>query len=634
MGDFSAVIIINLTVALVVSLFFVPAIIKQFGYSSQEDTKSIKVRRKVVRFSQLYTKYITWAQCHKWWLIGLFVLAFGIPIHLFPNSIGDPPPRSKRDPNKSYEKHWYHNLYNSTFGNEFYLDHIKEPLSYVVGGSLRLFTENMGSAYNSRAASVKKLTVRCSMPEGGTTEELNQQVMRVEAIVAKYDEEIERYETRVYSSGGSVVISFTDEYRDGEFPVELENEIIEEAMSVGGVEWNTYGVSRQGYSNSINLTYTANKLSVTGYNLEQLFKISENLINTMKENNRAADVQLIMSGYRGGKPAEEMYIKYDMEKVALYKYNLAEGYSSLNSLLNSGSAGRITGDDFRIDVTVESSERDNFDVWHLMNSYVPIGNQGKMIKYSLLGEVGRRNAQSVISKKNQEYKLEIGFNFLGSAELTSRFVEYITEELNNQLPVGYSSQNSSDWWYDDTGEQYWMLFLIVIIIFFVCSILFESLIQPLVIISLVPISFIGIFLTFYFFGGDFEGGGFASLVLLCGLVVNAAIYIINEFNHARESYANFSINPVRLYVKSYNHKIIPVFLTIVSTVLGLIPFLMDGPDEKFWFTFALGTSGGLIFSIVAILMMMPVLMPLGVKQVRLKKGRKLPPAGGVLAAEL
>lgn len=95
-------------------------------------------------------------------------------------------------------------------------------------------------------------------------------------------------------------------------------------------------------------------------------------------------------------------------------------------------------------------------------------------------------------------------------------------------------------------------------------------------------------------------------------MVNAAIYVINEYN----SFVNRNIerlnriNPVRLYVKAYNHKIIAVLLTILSTVLGLVPFLIDGPKaEEFWFSFAIGTMGGLLFSIIALVFFMPILMP-------------------------
>ena len=49
--------------------------------------------------------------------------------------------------------------------------------------------------------------------------------------------------------------------------------------------------------------------------------------------------------------------------------------------------------------------------------------------------------------------------------------------------------------------------------------------------------------------------------------------------------------------------------TILSTALGLIPFLTDGPDEVFWYAFALGTIGGLAFSLVALVFFLPAWMP-------------------------
>ena len=123
-------------------------------------------------------------------------------------------------------------------------------------------------------------------------------------------------------------------------------------------------------------------------------------------------------------------------------------------------------------------------------------------------------------------------------------------------------------------------------------------------------------MTFYLSKVNFGTGGFASLVLLSGLVVNAAIYVINEYNGivTRSKERLSRVDPVRFYVKAYNHKIIAVLLTVLSTVLGLIPFLIDGPEaEAFWFSFAIGTMGGLLFSIIALVFFMPILMPFNKK---------------------
>lgn len=63
---------------------------------------------------------------------------------------------------------------------------------------------------------------------------------------------------------------------------------------------------------------------------------------------------------------------------------------------------------------------------------------------------------------------------------------------------------------------------------------------------------------------------------------------------------------IRLYVKSFSRKITPITLTIISTVLGLLPFLTDGPEEVFWFDFAVGTISGMLFSIIAVVFILPV----------------------------
>ena len=51
-------------------------------------------------------------------------------------------------------------------------------------------------------------------------------------------------------------------------------------------------------------------------------------------------------------------------------------------------------------------------------------------------------------------------------------------------------------------------------------------------------------------------------------------------------------------------------LTIISTILGLIPFLFDGPEEVFWFAFAIAAISGTLFSIIALMVYLPIFMPM------------------------
>ena len=45
---------------------------------------------------------------------------------------------------------------------------------------------------------------------------------------------------------------------------------------------------------------------------------------------------------------------------------------------------------------------------------------------------------------------------------------------------------------------------------------------------------------------------------------------------------------------------IPIFLTVVSTILGFIPFMIGAEKEGFWFPLAVGTIGGLVMSVIGV----------------------------------
>ena len=90
--------------------------------------------------------------------------------------------------------------------------------------------------------------------------------------------------------------------------------------------------------------------------------------------------------------------------------------------------------------------------------------------------------------------------------------------------------------------------------------------------------------------------------MLGGLAVNAGIFILNDFNNRPKGRFNRNI------LKSVAGKAIPILLTVLSTCFGLVPFIMDGQTEVFWFSLAVGTIGGLVFSMVGVFWILPVMM--------------------------
>lgn len=90
--------------------------------------------------------------------------------------------------------------------------------------------------------------------------------------------------------------------------------------------------------------------------------------------------------------------------------------------------------------------------------------------------------------------------------------------------------------------------------------------------------------------------------MLGGLVVNAAIFILNDFNNSPQKPHK------RRVVKAVWYKATPILMTTLSTILGLLPFLTEGDQEVFWFSLAIEAIGGLLFSLIGVFVVLPVWM--------------------------
>jgi multidrug efflux pump subunit AcrB len=252
-------------------------------------------------------------------------------------------------------------------------------------------------------------------------------------------------------------------------------------------------------------------------------------------------------------------------------------------------------------ITLNTLQSEKYDIWSLLNR--PVEINGRLHKLGQLCTLEKMQAPQEIVKTNQQYNLCVQFEYIGSSTMGQKAMMTADSIYSARLPIGYSVKSGQNYysWGQEDSRQYWLLGLVIAIIFFTTSILFNSLRLPLVIISVIPVSYVGLFLTFFLFGLNFDQGGFAALILLCGITVNASIYIVDEYRQ----YLRRSPDPKKALVKAFSVKIIPILLTILSTILGFIPFMVGDGKEAFWFPLAAGTIGGLVMSLVGIVAFLP-----------------------------
>ena len=586
--EFAQVIIVNLTVSMGIALILIPALMEKIKLRKKINRRFFRRKRRALRITHFYEKVIRFSKRYRWTYIVLFILGFGIPVQWLPQKIES-------------EGRWA-DRYNKTLGNPWVTENVRPIAEKVLGGSLRLFSEYVFE--NSYYSEPTRTTLYANgkMPEGCTVQQLNDAMVLMENFLSKFDE-IDLFQTSITAyNNSSITIHFKPEYEFGSFPYFLKEEITSKAISLGGMDWSVYGVGR-GFSNELNTGYKNSRIVLEGYNYDQLYGYANQLSEMLQRNERVKEVEISGSTGWDTRTLYEYNIDFNKQGLGLNDVEIGQFYSFLKDKVYKANLSPVYASNELQPVSLVSDSYGVFNVWDLNNRPVSIGE--KQFKLSSFGKVAKQKSGNDIYKTNQQYQLVVGYDFIGPEPLSKLVREQHEKELSQILPLGYSVRQY-DWggWDKKDKKQYLLILLVIVIIYFICSILLESLLQPFAIIFMIPISFIGVFLTFYFFDFNFDQGGFASFILLCGIVVNAGLYIVNDYNNFCR--AKGVRDNLRVYLKAFNHKIIPIFLTIISTVLGLVPFVWSGQNEVFWFAFAVGAMGGLIFSVTAILFYLPL----------------------------
>ncbi len=616
--DFAIAIIINLIVSLPVAYFFIPALLETFPVQIKKSAVLFKRKRRLVGFSRFYSKQVHFLLRKKWIFVPLLILCFGLPTYLLPE--------------KNEKENTWGKTYNHIFGSEFYNKNLREPINKYLGGISYLYISSMGDFRGANSLGDEERTrlfVRITMPNGSTLAQMDEVTRGFEDYLRQFDKELEVFTANVSGPNSAMIdILFTKEYGDA-FPHRLKALLETESIMSGSADFQVYGVGR-GFSNAINVDNYDSTIALKGYNYSQLHDLALKVRDTLLRNPRVADVLISSQDRYEGKPIQQYQISLtDPEYLTVYQIGRGNMSRSINSVEEQqSSVGIIPVNDQYMQLAVLTNYENPPNIWSTLQTPLPV-KESVMLKLADLSEVSKVKLGSSIMRHNQEYLLNVHYRFIGTWYLSDLVKKRVIKNLNEQMPSGYEvySPDEMGWWGGKgsaTGsENLWYIALVLLIIFMICAVLLESFSQSFAVILMIPFSFIGVFLIFYLLELKFDQGGYAALLMLSGLVTNVALYIINDINFINKRYPKKDAkNRVKIYIKAFNSKAMPIMITTASAILSLLPFMLNGEEQGFWFTLSAGTIGGLLFSLLGAYFMLPLALLKTEKKFKIKTNKR------------
>ena len=185
-------------------------------------------------------------------------------------------------------------------------------------------------------------------------------------------------------------------------------------------------------------------------------------------------------------------------------------------------------------------------------------------------------------------------------------VAYTNKKIDELLPqgvhyrfTGFAEEMAK------TGKAFGVAIgLSIIMIYIILAILYESLIQPVIIMVALPLSITGVMIALFLSGQQFSLFVMIGFFLLMGMVGKNAVLLVDFANSAVEE--GRSVNDALL--EAGEKRLRPILMTTFAMVFAMLPLaISEGLGSETKAPMAISVIGGLISSMILTLVIVPII---------------------------
>ncbi len=479
------------------------------------------------------------------------------------------------------------------------------PLVLVFLFSSKLFYKNVTFGRFFSWYQKQKLEVWVNLPPGSAFEDTKKTILQFENLVLSkpYPKEVKTWirETTAYME-----VEFPEKIEFSAYPYMLKQELIQLATNMAGIGIGVWGFDPQGYYYSPTTgSFLPYSIVLKGYDFEKLKMVARALVKTLLMNRRIEEAKIrFQRGFfwGGDRKYYSMELRFDnMRKFGVNPRNFL--YQIAPAIRSRGIYQRIKLAQREMDLEVkprmqEPELQDLLKMEFLSQKKIPY-------RVNQVVDLREEKTRGGIEREDQQYVALVQWDYLGSYKKGKALEKAIYENLT--LPPGFTkSLEVPHWWMKETEMKQirFAMVVSVFLIFLLLAMLYESFLQPLVVMMTIPLGLIGVFLAFVLSDFPFDSTAYIGLILLFGIAVNNAIVLVDHSNN----YLKMGLSPVEAAVKGASERIRPIFITSATTVFGMLPLVLShrGGQADIWTTLALCTVGGLTTSALLVPLVIPI----------------------------
>lgn len=454
------------------------------------------------------------------------------------------------------------------------------------------------------------VTLQFTLPLGTTYEVTRDFAEQIKLIVEK---EVRGYEGIMVKAGGSSSMLGASESNYGEIMIRLpdwdlrldrENDIKEKLRKHFSEFPNAefaFGSNGGGVGSATPVEFV-----VKSNDLDKLLNTSKQIRDLIKEHiPEATEPDIDMDD---GLPQWKVVV--DREKAYSFGLNIYTLGNEISVNLDGKTASlyKEGGDNYDILVILQESDRQS--KLDLDKIFVISPITGSRIALSNVAHIEETTGPVTIQRENQMRTIKVTAGLKKGAKL-NQVVDQIQKLIKEQVPKDESIIITVGGDMEDMKTIMKVFVMVIamaiVLVFGVMASQFESFSSPFIILSTMPLMIIGVVIAYLISGEPFSVYTLVGLLVLVGVVVNTGIVLIDYMNLLIKR--GYSI--MDACVEGGSSRLRPVLMSVLTTVLGMVPMAMDkGEGSELMRPIAQTMVGGLTTSTIFTLFLIPVLYSL------------------------
>ena len=392
-----------------------------------------------------------------------------------------------------------------------------------------------------------------------------------------------------------------DKWRKGMTKAKLIQELEKQVSKVPGVNYEFTQPIEMRFNELITGVREDVAVKLFGEDLDVLANKAEEMGRIIASVNGVADMKVEATA---GLP--QITITYNRKKLAQYGLHISDVNLLIQTAFAGSQAGVIFEGEKRFDLVVrlENSKRSSID--DVRKLFVPLAN-GNQIPIKEVADINYVSGPMQISRDNTNRRTYVGVNVRG------RDVKTVVSEIQNklnaqlQLPPGYYIRYGGAFENLQRATQRLKLVvpialgLIFVLIFFAL----KSMKQTLMIFIAIPLAVMGGVFSLWIRDMPFSISAGVGFIVLFGVAVLNGLVLISGWNEIKEQENRPLLDRIRTGAK---RRIRPILLTALTDVFGFLPMAIStSAGAEIQQPLATVVIGGMITATFLTLFVLPIL---------------------------